>query len=189
MARSASTTFPEWFTSVLVCENCGAEYDEDRDECPDCGCFDAPLIDTGGGPDWFWGYRACARCSSSGRSFSAWASRLVASFAAGTGRSSSPSRSPCGGSSRSAAACTTGTAASGKQLFAHNRGFVTVKDGPAFASELARYLTDSARSPETRQQRRPAADRPATASDATLRRGGRRVRFIVRARRVPGGRQ
>jgi hypothetical protein len=28
-----------------------------------------------------------------------------------------------------------------KRLFAHNRGFVTVNDGPAFTSQLARYLT------------------------------------------------
>jgi hypothetical protein len=27
-----------------------------------------------------------------------------------------------------------------KRLFAHNRGFVIVNDGPAFASQLARYL-------------------------------------------------
>jgi hypothetical protein len=28
-----------------------------------------------------------------------------------------------------------------KRLFKHNRGFLTVNDGPAFASQLARYLT------------------------------------------------
>jgi ribosomal protein S17 len=28
-----------------------------------------------------------------------------------------------------------------KRLLAHNRGFVTVNDGPAFASQLARHLS------------------------------------------------
>ena len=30
-----------------------------------------------------------------------------------------------------------------KGLFPHNRGFITVNNGPAFASQLARYLTGS----------------------------------------------
>jgi hypothetical protein len=47
----------EWLTSVLICDDCGHEYPEDHDECADCGCFDAELIDTGGGPGRFWGYR------------------------------------------------------------------------------------------------------------------------------------
>jgi hypothetical protein len=29
----------EWLTFVLVCEDCGTECEEDRDECPACGCL------------------------------------------------------------------------------------------------------------------------------------------------------
>ena len=36
---------------------------------------------------------------------------------------------------------TTRTTTVRKKLFAANRGFVTVNDGPAMASQLARYLT------------------------------------------------
>jgi hypothetical protein len=46
----------EWITSVLVCDDCGREYAEDRDECPDCGCSEAELVDTGSAGR-FWGYR------------------------------------------------------------------------------------------------------------------------------------
>ena len=37
----------EWITGRLVCEDYGAEYDEDRDECPDRGGLDAELVETG----------------------------------------------------------------------------------------------------------------------------------------------
>ena len=47
----------EWLTSVLVCDDCSREYPEDRDECPECGCLDAELVDAGGGPGRFSGYR------------------------------------------------------------------------------------------------------------------------------------
>jgi hypothetical protein len=39
----------EWLTSKLICDNCGREYNQDRDECPDCGCLEAELVDIGGG--------------------------------------------------------------------------------------------------------------------------------------------
>jgi hypothetical protein len=37
----------EWITSYLVCEDCGRDYDQARDDCPDCGCLEAELVDTG----------------------------------------------------------------------------------------------------------------------------------------------
>ena len=43
----------EWLTSMLICDDCGREYDQDRDECPDCGCLGAELVDIGGGPGRF----------------------------------------------------------------------------------------------------------------------------------------
>ncbi len=45
----------EWLDSYLVCDDCGTHYDSDRDECPDCGCLDAQLIDTSSAGR-FWGY-------------------------------------------------------------------------------------------------------------------------------------
>lgn len=42
------------------------------------------------------------------------------------------------------------TATVPKRLFTHNRGFVTVNDAPAMASQLARYLASSSDPPETR---------------------------------------
>jgi ribosomal protein L37E len=65
----------EWITSYLVCEDCGREYDQARDECPDCGCPEAELVDTGSGGR-FWGDRGLRRCSQSARSPQLWGSPL-----------------------------------------------------------------------------------------------------------------
>ena len=48
----------EWLTTVLVCTACGAGYDEDLDECPDCSCPDADVTEEGS-VGRFWGYPAC----------------------------------------------------------------------------------------------------------------------------------
>jgi hypothetical protein len=47
----------EWLPVALVCGDCGREYDADLDECPECGCLDAELAETGAGPGRCWGYR------------------------------------------------------------------------------------------------------------------------------------
>ncbi|MGH3900135.1 MAG: rolling circle replication-associated protein, partial [Pseudonocardiaceae bacterium] len=46
----------EWITSYLVCEDCGRDYDQAWDECPDCGCPEAELVEEGSAGR-FWGYR------------------------------------------------------------------------------------------------------------------------------------
>ncbi|MGH3897755.1 MAG: hypothetical protein ACRDTA_05760, partial [Pseudonocardiaceae bacterium] len=46
----------EWITSYLVCEDCGRDYDRAWDECPECGCLEAELVETGSAGR-FWGYR------------------------------------------------------------------------------------------------------------------------------------
>jgi hypothetical protein len=46
----------EWLTSILVCDDCGREYDQARGECPDSGCLEAQLVNTGSAGH-FWGYR------------------------------------------------------------------------------------------------------------------------------------
>jgi len=48
---------PRMAVGRLVCDDYGGEYDPDRDECPECGCLDAELVETGAGPGRFWGYR------------------------------------------------------------------------------------------------------------------------------------
>jgi hypothetical protein len=131
---------PEWLTSALVCEDCGTAYDEDRDECPECGCLDAELVDSGAGPGRFWGYRglrpvlaprqvALAIGIQAGRVLRRWyrakgltRTILVERVEQATGR------------------VYTRRSRKRKRLFAHNRGFAIVNDGPAFASQLARYL-------------------------------------------------
>jgi hypothetical protein len=129
--------------------------------------------------------------------------QAAASFAAGTGQSSSPNRSPCGGSSRLPATCNDRRSRERQTAVRAQRRFVTVKDGPAFASELTRYLTDSARSPERgRNDGRLRTGQSLLEAQLSLgwlhRRalpasphcpcpGGRRVRFIVRAPGVSVG--
>jgi hypothetical protein len=132
----------EWLTSVLICDECGREYPEDRDECPCCGCLEAELVDTGGGPGRFWGYRGLRPVFAvrqvtpvvgiaAGRVLRRWyrAKGLTTRVRAqrveqATGRVYYRS-------------CRTR-----KRLFERNRGFLTVNDGPAFASRLARYLAN-----------------------------------------------
>ena len=40
----------EWCTAVLVCDDCGTDYDVDRDDCPECGGIEAELVEHGSGP-------------------------------------------------------------------------------------------------------------------------------------------
>jgi hypothetical protein len=132
---------PEWLSLALVCEDCGAEYDADGDECPDCGCLDAELVETGDGPGRFWGYRGlnpvlAARHVApdvgiaAGRLLRRWyrakgltKTVLVERVEQTTGRIRTRRRRKR------------------RCLFAHGRGFACVNDGPAFTSQLARYLT------------------------------------------------
>jgi len=141
----------EWLTSVLICDDCGCEYPEERDECPDCGCLDAELVDIGGGPGRFWGYRGLrpllairqvtpALGIAAGRVLRRWyrAKRLITQVRVqrveqATGR---VYHRRCH---------------KRKRLFRHNRGFLTVNDGPAFTSQLARYLAGLESRPATGQ--------------------------------------
>ncbi len=50
----------EWLTTELVCTGCGCSYDQDRDECPDCGSFEADVVELGS-VGRFWGYRGLHR--------------------------------------------------------------------------------------------------------------------------------
>ena len=125
---------------MLICGDCGREYPEDRDECPDCGCFDAELIDTGGGPGRFWGYRGLrpvlairevtpAVGIAAGRVLRRWYR------AKGFTRQSTVQRVE-----RATGRVRYRRCRKRKQLLTQNRGFVIVNDGPAVVSQLARYL-------------------------------------------------
>jgi hypothetical protein len=54
----------EWLPTSLVCDDCGCEFDEDRDECPDCGSFDAQVVETADAGR-FWGSTAACPCGRS----------------------------------------------------------------------------------------------------------------------------
>jgi hypothetical protein len=130
----------EWCTAVLVCDDCDAEYDSDRDDCPDCGSIEAELVEHGTGPGRFWGYRGLRPVLAvrqvtpavgihAGRILRRWyrAKRLTKTVTVerveqATGRIyTRRSRVP-------------------KRLFADGRGFAVVNHGPALASQLARQL-------------------------------------------------
>ncbi|MGI8815954.1 MAG: rolling circle replication-associated protein [Pseudonocardia sp.] len=50
----------EWIGGYLLCTDCGSEYEEDRDECLDCGGLAADLVEPGTAGR-FWGYRGLHR--------------------------------------------------------------------------------------------------------------------------------
>jgi hypothetical protein len=125
----------------LRCDHCGAEYDEHgADPRSDCGSYSAELIELTTGTGRFWGYRGLRPVLAvrqvtpdigiqAGRILRRWyrAKRLTKQITIqrvdqSTGRIYAR------------------RSTTRKRLFAHNRGFVCVNDGPAFASQLARYL-------------------------------------------------
>jgi hypothetical protein len=133
----------EWLTCVLICDDCGAEYDPDRDDCPDCGCVDAELVDIGGGPGRFWGYRGLrperavrevtpAVGIQAGRVLRRWYR------AKGLTKQITVPRVE-----QTTSRIRYRRTRVRKRLFLHNRGFAVVNDGPAFASQLARYLAET----------------------------------------------
>ncbi|MGH3933770.1 MAG: hypothetical protein ACRDS1_02090, partial [Pseudonocardiaceae bacterium] len=130
---------PEWITSYLVCGDCGRDYDQARDECPDCGCPEAELVETGSAGR-FWGYRglrpvlAVRQVSpavgiAAGRVLRRWYRAKGLSKQVTVERVNQATGRVRYRRSRKR-----------KRLFGHGRGFVTVNDGPAFATQLARYL-------------------------------------------------
>lgn len=130
----------EWLSGLLVCDDCAAEYEADLDECPTCGGLDAALVDAGAGPGRFWGYRGLRPVLAvrqvtpaigihAGRVMRRWyrSKRLTKQITVERVE-------------RSTGRIYARHSRVRKRLFVHNRGFATVNDGPAFASQLARYL-------------------------------------------------
>jgi RNA polymerase subunit RPABC4/transcription elongation factor Spt4 len=131
----------EWLTTVLVCTDCGAEYDQDLDECPGCGCFEADVVEQGS-VGRFWGYRGLHRelairqvTSEIGIA----AGRIARRWYRAKGLTK---RITVERVEQSTGRVTYRRSTVRKRLFAHGRGFLCVNDGSAFASQLARYLAD-----------------------------------------------
>jgi len=130
----------EWLTAILVCDDCGTEYNADLDQCPDCGSLDAELRDTGGGPGRYWGYRGLQPVLAIRQVTPAvgiHAGRLLRRWyrAKGLTKEITVERVE-----QATGRIYTRRSRVRRRLFAHNRGFAIVNDGPAFASQLARYL-------------------------------------------------
>ena len=130
---------PEWLDSYLVCNDCGRDYDQDRDECPDCGCFEAELVELGSAGR-FWGYRGlrpvlAIRQVTPGDGIRA--GRILRRWYRSKRLTKRVRRQRI---DQTTGRVTYRTTTARKKLFAANRGFVTVNDGPAVASQIARHL-------------------------------------------------
>jgi len=129
----------EWIDAYLVCVECGRDYSEDHDECPDCGSFEAEVIEVGSGGR-FWGYRGLRPVLAVRQvtpDDGIRAGRVLRRWYRAKGHIKQVRRErvdPATGR------ITHRTTTVRKRLFAGNRGFVTVNDDPAMASQLARYL-------------------------------------------------
>lgn len=129
----------EWLTTSLICDDCGREFEEDRDECPECGSLNAQVLDTVGAGR-FWGYRGL-RPALAVRDVTPDVGIAAGRIMRRWYRSKQLTKKVM----RARVEQETGRVRYRRttvrtRLFAHGRGFATVNDGPAFASQLARHL-------------------------------------------------
>lgn len=139
----------EWIDCYLVCEDCGRDYPEDRDECPDCGAFEAEAVELGSAGR-FWGHRGLRPVLAVREvtpDHGIQAGRILRRWYRAKGLTKRVRRQRV---DQHTGRVTTRTTTVRKKLFTANRGFVTVNDGPAMASQLARCLA----APEGALQRR-----------------------------------
>jgi hypothetical protein len=123
----------EWVSQVLLCDACGGEYDTDRDECPECGCPDAELVESGAGPGRFWGYRGMRGVLAVRQATPAIgiaAGQVLRRWYRAKGLTKSVIVERV---ERSTGRVYTRRSRKRRRLFAHGRGFACVRDGPAFA--------------------------------------------------------
>jgi len=129
----------EWIDACLVCDECGRDYPEDRDECPDCGCFEAEVVEVGSAGR-FWGYRGLRPVLAVRQvtpEDGIRAGRVLRRWYRAKGLTKRIRHQRVDAATGRVRYRTTNVR---KRLFAANRGFVTINDGPAMASQLARYL-------------------------------------------------
>jgi hypothetical protein len=146
----------EWVDAVAVClaEDCGEQYDADLHECPICGEPEAS-IDYRGSVGRFWGVRGLRPAVAVRQvtpAIGVIAGRLARRWYRSKGHTRVVSRPrvqrPTGEPLIDAQLAAVGVGGrvryrrsrSRKELFRNGRGFLCVNDGPAFASQLARYL-------------------------------------------------
>ena len=128
----------EWLDSYLVCEDCGTDYDSDRDECPECGSLDAQLIGTGGAGR-FWGYRGLRPVLATREvtpEVGILAGRVLRRWYKAKGLITKVRRPHV---DHTAGRVTYRKTTTRKQLFRANRGFATMNDNPATAAQLGSF--------------------------------------------------
>ena len=129
----------EWIDAYLVCEDCGRDYPQDRDECPDCGSVEAEVVEVGSAGR-FWGYRGLRPVLAVRQvtpDDGIRAGRVLRRWYRAKGLTKRVHRQRL---DQATGRVTYRATTVRKKLFSGNRGFVTVNDGPAMASQLARYL-------------------------------------------------
>jgi hypothetical protein len=129
----------EWITSYLVCEDCGRDYDQARDDCPDCGCLEAELVDTGS-VGRFWGYRGLRPILAARQvtpTVGIAAGRVLRRWYRAKGLTTQVTVTRV---EQSTGRAHHRRSRKRKRLLAQNRGFIVVNDRPAVAYQLARYL-------------------------------------------------
>jgi hypothetical protein len=122
-----------------VCEDCGRDYDQARDDCPDCGCLEAELVDTGSAGR-FWGYRGLRPVLATRQVtpvVGVAAGRVLRRWYRSKGLTKQVTVMRV---EQSTGRVRYRRSHQRKRLMTHNRGFIVVNDGPLFASQLARYL-------------------------------------------------
>lgn len=138
----------EWCGTALVCDSCDTEYDPDLDDCPVCGCPEAELVETAAGAGRFWGYRGLRPVLAVRQvtpTVGIQAGRVLRRWYRAKGLTKQVTVERV---EQTTGRISTRHSRVRKRLFAHNRGFAIVNDGPAFASQLARYLLNHPPEPE-----------------------------------------
>jgi hypothetical protein len=136
---------PQWLLARLRCEDCDTVYVEHGDDpCPSCGSYEAELIEEAGGTGRMWGYwglRPVLAVREVTPQVGIQAGRVMRRWyrAKGLIRKITVQRVD-----QATGRIYTRHSTVRKKLFTHNRGFAVVNDGPAFASQLARYLNQLA---------------------------------------------
>jgi hypothetical protein len=133
----------------MRCEDCGTEYSEPDGEgeeafCPVCGAYTAQLVEGPGGTGRFWGYwglRPVIAVRQVTPMLGIQAGRIMRRWYRAKHLTKKVTVQRV---DRATGRIYTRRSTVRKQLFIHNRGFAVVNDGPAFATQLARYLNQLA---------------------------------------------
>jgi hypothetical protein len=129
----------EWLACELVCAECGAGYEQDRDECPGCGCPDADLVETGSAGR-FWGYRGLHRVLAIRQvtpDVGIAAGRIARRWYRAKGLTKTVSVQRV---EQATGRVNYRRSSIRKRLFKNTHGFICVNDGVAFTSQRAKFF-------------------------------------------------